>query len=53
MHSPTPENEARLDHLIRTNQWTTVNEMRAELNVGVGARETMLSSLEYYLKCGR
>ena len=51
--STTPENEARLDQLIRANRRITVNEMRAELDVGVSALETMLSSLGYSKVCAR
>ncbi|XP_069998815.1 protein GVQW3-like [Penaeus vannamei] len=43
----TRENEVRLDQIICANREITVNEMRAELDVGVSALETMLSSLGY------
>ena len=49
----TPENEARLDGLIRADRRLTVNEMREELGVGVSAVETMLSSLGYSKVCAR
>ena len=49
----TPENEARLDGLIRADRRITVNEMREELGVGVSAVETMLSSLGYSKVCAR
>ena len=42
-----PENEVHLDELIHANRRVTVNEMRAELDVGIGALETMFSSLGY------
>ena len=42
-----------LDLLIRANWRITVNEMRAELDVGVGAIETMLASLGYNKVCAR
>lgn len=47
------ENEERLDQLIRENRRITINEMRAKLDVGVGALEAMLSSLGYSKVCAR
>ena len=49
----TPKNEAHLHQVIRANQRITVNEKRAQLDVGVGALETMLSSLGYKTICAR
>ena len=47
------ENEARLKQVICANQQITVNEMHAELDVGVGALEMTLSSLGYSKVCVR
>lgn len=42
-----PQNEKRLDQLIRANQRITTRELCTELKVGFNALETMLASLGY------
>jgi transposase len=41
----TPQNEERLDQLIRANRLITARELCTELNIGVSALETMVLSV--------
>ena len=48
-----PQNEERLDQLIRANRRITTRELCTELNVGFNALETMLATLGYRKVCAK
>jgi hypothetical protein len=43
-----PHNEQSLDQLIRTDQRIRSRKLRAQLNIGCTALETMLGKLDYH-----
>jgi len=43
----TPQNEERLDQLIRANRRITTKELCTKLNISFNALETMVATLEY------
>ena len=49
----TPQNEERLDQLIRTNRQITTTELCMELNISFNVFETMVAMLEFRKVCAR